>query len=191
MQRRPNNGAVSVYEAPKSFVNFSTAEIGLIDSVTSSNDVYPYAEVTILENDIQDILVSLLQQSNLVAGARFAFGVFLLPDFDRIAPSNLQAMVSMSMDTYQSGGSPSDLSVIPIIGRTVASTITSTKAAQANLLSTWSPIDKAEEIRQTITGTSSHIKQSTVGDVFLRLDLEPGGSDPRTPIFFGYLLITC
>lgn len=186
MIRRPQNGAMPVHEKPKSTLTFTTAEIGLIDSVLTDPAIYPYAETTVLENDIQEMNINNLANADIVGATAFAFGVFLLPDFERIRPNNLMAMLHVDMNIRMSGTTP-DLTAMAVVGRTLNSTIVSSKAAQSNQLEYWTPISSA--IGTPIIGsTVGHMNLTVVTPVWLRLDLAPGGTDSLKPIFFGILL---
>lgn len=130
---------------PKSFFfepglsTFTSAEIAAIDqSHNPSSLPFPYAYTATVRDDYDSRNFSTdsgASTQNLLAAQQFAFGLFLSPNYDL---RNLLFQLSAHVHVASLGGDDAHpIRVIPFFGRTAAATVTSSKAAQSNLLSSW------------------------------------------------------
>ena len=125
----PNLSGPKVYLDDPAFVDFTGAELALIDSSDASATVYPYAYTATVAEDFDETNCSLLNV-NIAANQKVAFGVFLTSDDEK---GNLMFEISGAV----AGTMSPSIVTYAIFGRCNASTVTSTKAGTANQLSTY------------------------------------------------------
>ncbi|AJK28219.1 hypothetical protein [Eel River basin pequenovirus] len=123
-----------LYYDISSKTEFSTSEIAAIDSNISGDEYYPYAWTSTVNDELANYRYYVDNSVDLVAGSRVAFGIFLAPDVNK---DNMLINIEGAMAFY---GDSTRFNVYPILGTTVSSTITSSKAAQSNQLACWKVI---------------------------------------------------
>jgi len=165
---RPNFiGPKALYLNP-SYVQFSSAELALVDSVLTSHVIQPYAYTATVNDNYDAVNIGFDDSttgSDIVAYRRVAFGLFLSPENEKknlIFQVSGQASISLEDAGYMYGNF--------FFGRKATdNTVVSSKAAASNDLAKWMVLPNATHAATSNFGMAHSIET----DVF-SLELSGG-----------------
>jgi len=162
------------YKNPSIFTLTDTI-VDAIDSATTNNNIYPYANTSVVSEDFAELVVRNNSSSNptLTANYRIAYGVFLSALNDR---KDIIFQVNGSFVTYRDASA----SIYPIIGRASSNSVVSSSSSVENLLSTYSILPYSSG---SLGGSPNQSIASVSIDIYKRLD-----SSNTYPYFFGWVI---
>lgn len=130
MYKLDHVGSKVIYDDP-GISSFSASEIAAIDYDSTSLLVYPYAHSATVNNEYDTWQFVVNDTEALLANRKLAFGLFLNSNANE--DGNLIFSCVGNISLSHTAASHKTI-VTPIFGRTFASTVTSSKAANSNLL---------------------------------------------------------
>jgi len=165
---------------------FTNAIVDAIDTATTSTDIYPYAYSATLQNQFDERnFRSLATDVDIAISSRIAFGLFLADTTETGNTAKKNVILSMRGSHIFNTEALASIRAYYIFGRCSASTVTSTTAATANLLSEYIVIPERAPVNRSYMATSTPFEQrGACSEDIVKIAF--GGTG--YPLFFGLVI---